>query len=190
MDLNTLDAIGSLLGGIGSILGLFGIFYAVTEVRRARLTVDRETDYRIYQMMLDLDRFFFENPDIKPYIYDGRGLPDDADETLTNRVNSAAELMVDFMECTYSQFELMTIYQRVGWIEYMIDLGQSSPPIRALVDDNREWYMASFVHLLLDGEYDPRLDKHDAMQEWRRLNKAHWRNRLAHLLRDDRAKVG
>ena len=67
-DLNTIDAYGSFLGGLASVISLIGILFAVTEVRRAGRIVDRETDHRIYQMMLDIDRFFIENPDLRCHL--------------------------------------------------------------------------------------------------------------------------
>jgi hypothetical protein len=185
MNYTALEAIGSLLGGAASVISLIGILFAVTEVRRARKIVDRETDYRIYDMMLDLDRFFIEHPDLRPYVYSGKRLPDTTTEGTQEheRVMAAVEMVVDFMECAYTQFDLMPIHQRIGWIDYMIDIGKNSPLICELLDREREWYMGSFVHLVLTGEFDPRLDKWDAHKEWRRINKAHWRNRLRDRIR-------
>jgi hypothetical protein len=87
-------------------------------------------------------------------------------------------MVIDVIECAYSQFDLMPVHQRIGWIDYMIDVGKNSPLVREFVEREREWYMGSFVHLILTGEFDPRLDKWDVQKEWRRINKAHWRNRL------------
>lgn len=180
MSLNELDALGSILSGVASVLGLVGILFAANEIRRSRLIADRETDYRIYEMMLDLDRFFFDNPGIRPYIYDSKELSADlaASSEEYIRVMAAAEMMIDFMECTFTQFPLMPVHQRVGWILYMKGIGESSPVIRHFVTEDTDWYMASFVHLLVHGEYDPRLDVDTTREDWRRLNVAHWRNRL------------
>lgn len=180
LDLDTISAWGSLLGGIGSMISLIGILFAVSEIRRARKIVDRETDHRIYEMMLDVDKFFFENPDLRGYIYDGKTLPDDIEEGSPeyNRIIAMIEMMLDFMECAYSQFDLMPIHQRVGWIDYFVETARSSPMMREFVEAERNWYLASFAHLILEGEFDPRLDKWDALKEWRRINKASWRNRL------------
>jgi len=180
VDLKTLEAVGSFVGGLASLISLMGILFAVSEIRRARLIVDRETDYRIYDMMLELDRFFIEHPDLRPYIYDGKTLPDEyAEDTPEHhRIIAAVEMVLDFMECAYTQFDLMPLFQRIGWIEYMIEVGRTSPLLREFLDSEREWYMAAFAHLVLTGEFDPRLDRWDAKKEWRRINKAYWRNRL------------
>lgn len=180
MDWNTLDALGSLLSGIASMLSLMGILFAVFEIRRARHVVDRETDYRIYEMMLDVDRFFFENPDMRPYIYEGQDPGEVFEETPDyQRLLSAVEYLLDFFECAYTQFDLMPVYQRIGWIQYMSWIGMNSPFIQRFLEEEQEWYTPAFVHLLLTGEYDPRLDKADYKGMWRTINKAHWRNRFS-----------
>jgi hypothetical protein len=180
MDLNTIEAIGSLLGGVASVISLIGILFAVSEIRRARKQVDRETDYRIYEMMLDIDKFFIENSDLRPYLFDGKPMPDDVVEGSPeyHRVMAMIEMMLDFMECAYTQLDLMPVYQRIGWIDYFTETSKNSPLIRQFVEHECEWYMPSFVRLLTTSEFDPRLDKWDANAEWRRINKAHWRNRL------------
>src|SRR5690606_33337939 len=112
-DVNTIDAYGPFLGGLAAGISLIGILFAVTGFRRAGRIVDRETDHRIYQMMLDIDRFFIENPDLRCFIYDGATMPEAYEEGSPeyHRVMATIELMVDFMECAYSQFELMPIHQ-------------------------------------------------------------------------------
>jgi hypothetical protein len=178
-DLNTIDAYGSFLGGLASVISLIGILFAVTEVRRAGRIVDRETDHRIYQMMLDIDRFFIENPDLRCYIYDGATMSEEYEEGSPeyHRVMATIELMVDFMECAYSQFELMPIHQRIGWIHYFIAVSHSSPLLRQYVQEESDSYMPAFVRLIATGKYDPRLDKADIRAEWQQLNQASLRNR-------------
>jgi len=179
LDLNTLDAFGSLLGGFASVIGLIGILAAVAEIRRARHIVDRETDHRIYQMMLDIDRFFVEHADLRPYIYDSATIPDEyrPDSPESNQILATIEMMVDFMECTFTQLELMPIHQRLGWINYFVGVSQTSPLLRQYVHDESDWYMPSFVRLIVAGEYDPRLDKVNVRSEWRQINRASRRNR-------------
>jgi len=179
LDLNTIDAVGSLLGGVASVISLLGILFAISEIRRARRIVDRETDHRIYQMMLDIDQFFIEHPDLRPYLYDGAPIPADYPKGSPeyHRIMATVEMMLDFMECAYTQFELMPIHQRIGWIDYFVEVSETSPLLRQYVQDECDWYMPSFVHIIVAGEYDPRLDKWDARAEWRRINKASWRNR-------------
>jgi hypothetical protein len=180
MDITTLGSLGSFLSGVTAVVSLLGIFLALSEIRRTRRIVDRETDFRIYDMMLDLDKFFIENPDLKPYIYDGATLPEGLEEGSPeyHRIMGTVELVLDFMDCAYSQFDLMPIHQRMGWIDYFIDIGASSPLIREMVESEPEWYLGALVHLILTGKFDPRLDKSDALKEWRRINEAHWRNRF------------
>jgi len=182
MDLNyeQLGAIGSILGGIGSVASLLGILFAANEIRNARKIVDRETDYRIYEMMLDLDKFFIDNADLRPYLYNNKTLPDDVDKGSVEyeRVIAAIELMVDFMECTYMQFDLMPPFQRIGWIDYMVGIAETSPMMREFIENEGEWYTPSFVYMLKTGQIDPRLDKSSGNKKWRQINKAHWRNRL------------
>ena len=178
-DLNTIDAYGSLLGGVASVISLVGLLFAVSEIRRARSIVDRETDHRIYEMMLDIDRFFVEHSELRPYIRGSATIPDGCrpGSAEHHQIFAAIEMMLDFMECAYTQLDLMPIHQRIGWINYFIEVSRTSPLLCQYVQDECDSYMPAFVHLIVAGEYDPRLDKLDARAQWQQLNRALSSNR-------------
>lgn len=57
-------------------------------------------DLQLMAHTMALDRVFIENPDLRPYFYEGEPIPDD--EPLRGRVLSTAELIVDLVDTVAS----------------------------------------------------------------------------------------
>jgi hypothetical protein len=131
------------------------------ELRVTRKRQEEETYHRIFAYVLDVDRFFFDNLEVKPYIYEGAPLPDTFREGSPDfsRLMTVAEIVLDLFVCAYLQFNTMPKSTREGWITFMRDIGASSELIRYYLCRNATWYVPSLVHLLETGIHDPRLDR-------------------------------
>jgi hypothetical protein len=90
------------------------------------------------QSMLDIDRIFFDNPELRPFFYEDCAVPTDA--RLFARVNILAEMMVDFMDNAMVQGSLLEGYEWTEWESYFCDMYRTSPAIRDFWHTNRHWY--------------------------------------------------
>ena len=109
--------------------------------------------------MIEVDRFFAENPRLKPLFYGNIAIePSDRDY---DQVVSVAEMLVDhwdlvrvLQEATRTSFEQPWTGNRSyrlpweGWKEYFIARYDSSPAIRRFWAENRELYSPELRDIL------------------------------------------
>lgn len=120
-----------------------------TEQAERSLASDRAgLDLQLMEFIMSLDRVFISEPELRPYIYDGRPIP--SDDPSRARVLATAELVVDLAETVMSM-------ARHGQLEpdderaWRVALGWygRSPAVRLVVEQSRETYLASTVEVLL-----------------------------------------
>lgn len=90
--------------------------------------------------LIDMDRFFFENPEYKAYFYDGKDLSADADIVLQTRLLSIAELYMDIYDAMQVQKKFMPEYPWHTLEEYFASIFANSPIIRRFIESNKKWY--------------------------------------------------
>lgn len=154
--LNFLDAVGSLLSGVASMIALISVLLAIAETRRSRKQsedleahLQREAEFRVYGYMLDVDRFFFENPDVRPYVYSGRPLPEEFHRggKEYERLMAVAEMVVDLFDCIFTQTDDMSEDFKESWCDYLATIGSRSDLLRYFVTQHAEWYEPPFLAL-------------------------------------------
>lgn len=92
--------------------------------------------------MADMDRFFLENPALRPYFFNGEELPSASDDRA--RVLAVAEMYVNLMDNVLTQ--LPTLSQggiAADWEAYFGDVYRSSPAIRLFWDEHGPAWFAS-----------------------------------------------
>lgn len=104
--------------------------------------------HNIVTAMSDIERLFFENPELRPYFYDDKELDHKGKDA--DRVCILAEMFVDFMDNAMVQSNLLESYEWTGWEDYFRDIYKSSPAIRSYWREHRQWYSD-----LLGGVLDP-----------------------------------
>jgi hypothetical protein len=92
--------------------------------------------------MADMNRFFLENLDLRPYFYDGEEPPSVKGER--ERVLAAAEMYLNLMDNVLTQLPTLS---RGGiaadWEAYFRDVYTSSPVIREFWDEHGTAWFAS-----------------------------------------------
>jgi hypothetical protein len=160
-----LGDLGSFLEGFTSLLTLVTILYVLKQTREMTRQNQLSTNaavatlYRdISSSMQDIDRIFFENPQLRPYFYDN-ALIDKGDPEY-GRAMSLAEMFSDFMDM-FLVLERVAPKQPgspipwVDWKRYFVDLYGSSPAIRRYWSEHGSWYSSTLMNLLdpLPNEY-------------------------------------
>lgn len=146
---------GALITGlIDNVLVLATASFAVVQLRemnaQSRAT-SAATRGQVYQSltsaMLDIDHLFIQQPSLRPYFYDGRSIPDDAEER--QRVMATAELLCDFFDDCTAQSHLLDEMSVKVWLTYAQSIARTSPAVRLHWTENRDWYSAR-LHGVLD----------------------------------------
>jgi hypothetical protein len=100
----------------------------------------------ITEQMLNIDRLFITNPELRPYVYEGAALP--AEEPLRTQVLALAELFVDFFDNFVTQSGQIPPQLYEPWRRYARSVMQSSPAACAFWNENREWYSELLQEML------------------------------------------
>ena len=119
------------------------------QTRQLQKSIRLETYQRVYEQMINIDLFFVEHPELKPYFYDNKTVDD---KTLSDKLSSLAETLVDLFYNIYFQKEGMPRETWVGWELYIKRVVQSSPVLQQFVNQNQSWYTQEFIELLRANE--------------------------------------
>ena len=86
-----------------------------------------------------LDQFFFENPDMKRYVYGDEPLPA-AGTVQSEQVESVCEMLCDLMELADVHRTELGAESFSTWDSYFADLASRSAALRSFLLENRAWY--------------------------------------------------
>jgi hypothetical protein len=152
MNMESLVSISSVMQGIVALLSLITVIVTIVLVVRQTREMARQSVISAYATagstykdvaveMMEIDRMFFENPDMRPYFYDGEPPPEDPREVA--RVLSLAEMFMDFLDMVIVLKVTTPAELNIPWAEYedyFKDMFLNSPVIRDFYAENREWY--------------------------------------------------
>ena len=136
-----------LSGVIINGLALVGVIVSLLLLRAQGLAQRDATLVIAYQnmtaQMADMDRFFLENLDLRPYFFGGKEPPRAQDEH--DRVLAVAEMYVNLMDNVLTQSPALN---RDGiaadWEAYFRGVYETSPALREFwAEHGREWFASS-----------------------------------------------
>ena len=136
-----------LSGVIINGLAFVGVIVSLLLLRAQGLAQRNATLVIAYQnmtaQMADMDRFFLEHLDLRPYFFGGKEPPRAADEH--DRVQAVAEMYVNLMDNVLTQAPALN---RDGiaadWAAYFRDVYETSPAIREFwAEHGSDWFANS-----------------------------------------------
>jgi hypothetical protein len=141
-----------LAGVIVNALAFVGVIVSLLLLRNQGLAQRDATLVIAYQnmtaQMADMDRFFLENLDLRPYFFGGDEPPSAKDQH--DRVLAVAEMYVNLMDNVLTQLPALN---RDGiaadWEAYFRDVYETSPAIRAFWAEHANTWFASSPLVML-----------------------------------------
>jgi len=119
----------------------------LTEATRATNKINTASvALNINSTMHDLGRLLIKHPELYPYIYGGRPIPEAG--PLRTRVLTTAEMFLDFISMTLDQSPLLANETAEVWQHYFRDLVAGSCVLQQWWRENREWYETPVRNLL------------------------------------------
>lgn len=160
MNLDVLVGVSGVLQGVVALFSLATVVLTIVLVVRQTREMTRQSIYAAYGtagniykdvsiQMMEIDRLFFEHPELRPYFYENQPLPDDPREM--TRIEALAELFMDFLDMVIVLETTTPPEMNIPWAEwqdYIAELYLSSPAIRHFYHANRDWYDAKVRELL------------------------------------------
>ncbi len=150
---STLDLLFTLLN---TLVGCFGLVFVVVSlffVFRQTRDLNRQTELatqasrvsaynEVARQMMEIDRFFVENPQYKPYFYEGKAAS--KDQADYPAIASIAEWLADFMDSVFMLARTLPEYPwDTTWYVYFCDLLKASPALHDYWKEHINWYPGS-----------------------------------------------
>lgn len=140
-----------------TLLGTLGFFYvqskALLEQSREQTIATRATIYQnLTSMMIDIDKYFIDNPELKPYFYDKQDISEK--DPLYGKVESIAEMIIDFLDFVLSHKEYMSKPDWEEWELYAQYVYVKSPVLKRYWVANKKWWMPELEPLFARAETD------------------------------------
>jgi len=171
--MDIISGISSIVTAIVAIVTLFLIYKQLKDVNENILG---QTYQNIYERMIEIDRFFIENPELKAYFYYNKEFVND-DENFKAKLHSIAEMMIDYFDSVFYQKFCMRKETFDAKAFYFGDIYNNSPIIREYLDQPglEHWYSRQFLAFIKSKgtevkEYLENLSNEEL--EFKRLKKA------------------
>ena len=134
-----------VIQAVVAIVGLPILIWSVILLKRQTALSARATEANVYSninaRMIEIDLFFFNNPKLRPFFYDGVDITEENPDF--GRAFSIAEMFVDFMDQVMVLRRNMPDFPwDVTWVKYFIELFMSSPVLRKYWQKHWSWYSA------------------------------------------------
>ena len=132
---------------IGFFLIIASLFFADMQIKAYIDTLNLQANQDLMSNLLDVDQVFIDNPDLRPYFFDGKKIsPTDRNY---NKVLAIADYEIDFFgsvlnEVSYSQSYASEKETRQSWDQYMHTSFKESPIM-----------CQRLKYLAITGQYEP-----------------------------------
>jgi hypothetical protein len=99
------------------------------------------------------DQIFVNNPELRPYFYEGKLL--EPNDPLKHKVHATSEYVLDFFDSLESQLKKypnLWIHEKREWEANIIDQFAWSPELCRYLDATKDWYSPELYDLRVKGE--------------------------------------
>lgn len=134
---------------IGGIVTIISVILLVVQLNQTNKAIKNATRNEIYGRMVEIDRMFVENPELRPYFYSGLTVkevnyllnpPRIPDKIFCKKVDAATELMTDFFAQVVQGLDDLPDSTFNGWACYIEKILINSPSIREFYNSEQSWY--------------------------------------------------
>lgn len=116
-----------------AVVSALGALTAWISNRRARIV---NANGQIGSILIQLNRIFIEQPELRPYFIEGGKLPKGQEQ----KAKALASMYLNTLDTVWSMEEVMNNNDRAAWSKYIHYQIRSVPIIDQLYESQREWY--------------------------------------------------
>ena len=124
------------------------VWFLWIQIRELRQSIECSTYQSVYQMILDIDKYFIENADLRPYFYYGKEMDNKNQTHMKEKLISTAEMLIDCFDNVYHQKNSMPSHTFDAFSAFMREIYQNSPVLREVLSMREHWYPRRFVEHL------------------------------------------
>ena len=133
------------------LVSVVSVLLVLYQIQNLVKSIHSQTYQRIYELMIQIDRFFIDNPKLKPYFYPNTTITDeDVDK---EKLLSVSEMMMDYLDNVYHQRACMPSHTFDGFREYMQSVYRSSETLQnyLALSGREKWYPKDFLECIKGG---------------------------------------
>lgn len=138
--MNVSDALGLsglALALVAAIIALWQGYLIRNQLQQNQRLNEVDVYFRIANSMRDLDIFFVDRPELRPYFYENKKLP--RDKLLLDRLDAASEMLIDLAESVIASTPLLG-NMAVDWHKYFTFVYHNSEALR------QHWKLHSYYY--------------------------------------------
>jgi hypothetical protein len=143
---NILETVRTWTPQAALVVSVVSVILVIWQIRNLIRSIHTQTYQRVYELMIEIDKFFIDNPTLKPYFYPDTDIK--ADETVEKeKLLSIAEMMMDYFDNVYHQRGCMPRHTFSGFREFMRNVFTNSQIIREYLamSGREQWSPEDFI---------------------------------------------
>jgi len=148
------EQLGTLAEWAAALAAVVTALILIYQIQDLRKTVQNQTYQAVYSEMLKLDRFFFDNWELREHFYEGKPLPQG--EKMQAQAKIVAELICDLFDDVYHQRSTMPPRTFEEWRTYMRKLFKECEVLRTAMESRTDWYPKDYRDDVLYGIVRPK----------------------------------
>lgn len=135
------EAVSAVGAWVGPVVTIIGFILVARQLRGERIALETQTGWQIYELSLSVLNMFVEHPELRPYFYDNKPVPDLESEK--NQVLAAAEVVADHLENIVLSRKSLGEETYAVWVKYMAGIYRKSPVLQGFLHPDSEGYRYS-----------------------------------------------
>ncbi len=132
------------------LIALIGFFFIYKQINQINQSGRASAHAAIFSHSLELTRLMLENPEVRPYLSDGKELH--KEDPLYDKVILACEMFGDFYEHVSLQRENLPEQSRACWDKAIAYRYHNNPALKNYIDSHRVVYSSDLFGSIKRGE--------------------------------------
>lgn len=128
---------GLALAFAAAVAAIWQGFLIRKELRHSQRSTEADLHFRVHSAMQEVDAFFVDRPELRPYFYEDKRLPRSKREL--DRLDATAEMLVDLAEGVVATVPRVGGIS-AGWNRYFTFLYKNSEVLRKHWRENSDYY--------------------------------------------------
>lgn len=150
-----LDIVTPLFTLLTILLVYFQTRYLTEQTRHSSTATIAAMYKEIAIQMIEIDKLFVAEPQLRPYFYDNLPISDTTDNVEKQKVYSVAETFLDFFDLIITSQEITHQYHTeksferhlLEWRTYIASVYRTSPTLRDTVAEHEDWYLPVMIEI-------------------------------------------
>jgi hypothetical protein len=128
---------GLALALAAAVVAIWQGYLLRKELQHSQRSTDADLHFRVHNAMQELNKFFVDRPELRPYFYENKRLPRSKREL--DRLDATAEMLLDIAESIVATGHGLGAIS-LGWNKYFAFLYKNSEALRKHWRENWDYY--------------------------------------------------